>query len=460
MADGFEQLGEALAGLGGVNEAQRESAALRGAQTRNAMEEARARVIKNVANSRLEAALGDIMAGNADKEAASYATAAQAGVNLGDLLGGRLKQQEFNTRGRVADPARTEAQAQRDLLSLANSPQETFKAVGSHGYQNVLHPEEGVTQIGGTGAGGGAAAAIQIMEAYGMLDETGHVKPGMEEKAFDVMRSTQATVDAGGVPYRTSANPFSQRGSTPIAPPSGATGAVGPGTAGSSAMPAAPAMAPRTPVASLNEVAGNTREIERQKKLGAGQAEAALSLPAKYAQMRNITQAADVVTQNIDDALANTNWLSSGIAGWATRGIPGSPAFELNRLVDTVKANVGFQGLKNMRYESPTGGALGQVAVKELEFLQAALGNLETAQNPADLAKQLDAVKSHFAQFKQFSEQDFNIAQQMGTTGGFTPPGAGPRGYPSEAEAAAAAQRGEIQPGDKITVGGVSGTWQ
>lgn len=38
--------------------------------------------------------------------------------------------------------------------------------------------------------------------------------------------------------------------------------------------------------------------------------------------------------------------------------------------------------------------------------------------------------------------------------------GSGIRSFASEAEATAAAGRGELKPGDKITIGGVSGTWQ
>jgi hypothetical protein len=70
-----------------------------------------------------------------------------------------------------------------------------------------------------------------------------------------------------------------------------------------------------------------------------------------------------------------------------------------------VQANIGFQELAAMRAASPTGGALGQVAVRELEFLQASLGSLDSAQSPDELKKNLKQVKVHFNNWKKVMEQ-------------------------------------------------------
>ena len=83
-----------------------------------------------------------------------------------------------------------------------------------------------------------------------------------------------------------------------------------------------------------------------------------------------------------------------------------------DRVVDGIKANVGFQQLQQMRYESPTGGALGQVAVQELNFLQSALGSLDTAQDPTQLVDNLKKVRDHYARFKEYAAQDYEIAQE------------------------------------------------
>jgi hypothetical protein len=65
-----------------------------------------------------------------------------------------------------------------------------------------------------------------------------------------------------------------------------------------------------------------------------------------------------------------------------------------------------------MREMSPTGGALGQVAVQELNMLQATLGNLDPNQSRAEVDKKLQQVRTHYENWKRVMEQ------QAGSTGG------------------------------------------
>jgi hypothetical protein len=62
----------------------------------------------------------------------------------------------------------------------------------------------------------------------------------------------------------------------------------------------------------------------------------------------------------------------------------------------TLKANLGFDRLQQMREASPTGGALGQVAVQELEALQASVGSLEVGQSQSELKRNLDKIDKHY----------------------------------------------------------------
>ena len=57
--------------------------------------------------------------------------------------------------------------------------------------------------------------------------------------------------------------------------------------------------------------------------------------------------------------------------------IGGTEARNLSKTIETVSATIGFDRLQRMRDESPTGGALGQVAVQELEALRATMGSLD-----------------------------------------------------------------------------------
>jgi len=74
--------------------------------------------------------------------------------------------------------------------------------------------------------------------------------------------------------------------------------------------------------------------------------------------------------------------------------IPGTQARDTAALVDTIKANIGFDRLQQMRDASPTGGALGQVSEFENRLMQATLGNLELSQTQDQFLQNLDRVRN------------------------------------------------------------------
>ena len=88
--------------------------------------------------------------------------------------------------------------------------------------------------------------------------------------------------------------------------------------------------------------------------------------------------------------------LTTGVGAQLLRGIGGTKAGDLDKLSETVRSNIGFDRLQRMREESPTGGALGQVAVQELTALQASLGSLSTEQSPAQLLRNLERLEEQY----------------------------------------------------------------
>lgn len=117
--------------------------------------------------------------------------------------------------------------------------------------------------------------------------------------------------------------------------------------------------------------------------------------------IRGIKERADLVVGKVDDALKNIGPLSTGVTGQMLGKIPATAAYNLEKQIDTIKANIGFGELQAMRQASPTGGALGQVAVQELNMLQAVLGSLDKGQSPDELVKSLKAVKTHYQNWKK-----------------------------------------------------------
>jgi hypothetical protein len=121
-------------------------------------------------------------------------------------------------------------------------------------------------------------------------------------------------------------------------------------------------------------------------------------------QLQRGISRANTVISKVDEALNKVGFFSTGIHGAVLGNIPGTNAYNLERTLDTIKANIGFEQLEQMRAASPTGGALGSIAVRELDFLQAAIASLDKGQGRADLEKNLAAVKTHYMNWKNAVE--------------------------------------------------------
>lgn len=109
---------------------------------------------------------------------------------------------------------------------------------------------------------------------------------------------------------------------------------------------------------------------------------------------------ARTVISTVDRALGRANdWTT----GWGSvlANVPSTDARGLRGDLVTIKANLGFDELQAMRAASPTGGALGQVAVQELEALQATLGALDQAQDDTDVRRNLEQIGRHYTNWYQ-----------------------------------------------------------
>lgn len=126
---------------------------------------------------------------------------------------------------------------------------------------------------------------------------------------------------------------------------------------------------------------------------------------------------AKVVIDKVDEALKRTGFFTTGLTGEMIGKVPGTPAYNLEKTIDTIRANIGFKELADMRAASPTGGALGQITVRELEFLQAAIANLDKGQEETQLRQNLNAVKTHFENWKK--AMDMAAGKTPGASGDF-----------------------------------------
>lgn len=106
----------------------------------------------------------------------------------------------------------------------------------------------------------------------------------------------------------------------------------------------------------------------------------------------------ELVKTNIEDAreLAKSAPFYNPAVGFGAErlsNVGGTNAANLKQITNTIRGNIGFDRLQRMREESPTGGALGQVAVQELQALQATLGSLEQSQSREQFLRNLNRVE-------------------------------------------------------------------
>jgi hypothetical protein len=133
-------------------------------------------------------------------------------------------------------------------------------------------------------------------------------------------------------------------------------------------------------------------------------------------QRRSAIENAGSVLKEVQDAKGMVGWNTAGVGG-SLAFLPATDARNLGAKLQTIKANLGFDRLQQMRAESPTGGALGQVAVQELAALQATVASLDQMQSPTQLGTALDKIENHYTKWRNVMEQA--RSGQGGASGGW-----------------------------------------
>jgi hypothetical protein len=162
------------------------------------------------------------------------------------------------------------------------------------------------------------------------------------------------------------------------------------------------------PGAVAAEIPKNLQETERQKVVGRETGERQANSGKALAALQSADEKSSILVDTVTRAKALVGPMTTG-AGALLSNIPGTSARDLSALTDTLKANAGFQELQTMRDNSPTGGALGQVAVQELAMLQATVTSLDQAQTPEQFMQALN----NFEQFVVGSKERRRAAYEQ-----------------------------------------------
>ena len=123
----------------------------------------------------------------------------------------------------------------------------------------------------------------------------------------------------------------------------------------------------------LERMAGGPAEAEAQAAASQRQEQQALGSRAGNVVLEDIRRVQKIAQES--------NIPIAGPIGSVLAKVPGTNAYDVSALAQTIRANIGFDRLQQMRDASPTGGALGQVSNQEIATLQSVLGNLDQSQS-------------------------------------------------------------------------------
>lgn len=116
---------------------------------------------------------------------------------------------------------------------------------------------------------------------------------------------------------------------------------------------------------------------------------------------------------------------ANGGVGWGSlmKMVPEGSSRTVQQRLTTIRANIGFDELVNMRNNSPTGGAVGQLSDRELMNFQAVHGSLDQKQNVDELKRSLTSVGNFYANIGTRAQQDMQWVKtrnaEFGTVVGY-----------------------------------------
>lgn len=145
--------------------------------------------------------------------------------------------------------------------------------------------------------------------------------------------------------------------------------------------------------------------------VAARQAEGGNDVTSPYSDERR-TRVRDTITEILgqkqpDDTYAGgmLSGATTGLGGSIAQRIPGTDARYLRGKLSTLKSGIAFGELTEMREASKTGGALGQVAVRELELLENALGAIDQGLKDEHLAQELEKITGSLDRWERAKTQ-------------------------------------------------------
>ena len=167
-----------------------------------------------------------------------------------------------------------------------------------------------------------------------------------------------------------------------------------------------------TPQATLPQVADAAGTIKQAEAAGTTTGELStkreFDRPTAQARLDSILQKTDFFIKKAGDIAADPSLSrATGMMAYIP-SIYGGEAKTVEHAIDSLKAQIGFQELNDMRSSSPTGGALGNVTERELAFLQNSLLSLELSQSSEQFRENLLDIIEYAQGMRSRLQRAFN----------------------------------------------------
>ena len=163
---------------------------------------------------------------------------------------------------------------------------------------------------------------------------------------------------------------------------------------------------------------GTKQAAEEEAAAKAANNKRSQKLIASSILINDADRALQIAAENKDSFFKQT----TGLIGTLASSLPGTPAHSVFTSLQSVKAQIGFDKLQQMRDASPTGAALGPVSDFENRLLQATYGSLEQSQDYDQFVHNLERVKKIYAavvnaEFGEGTPEEINaspLAKELG----------------------------------------------
>jgi hypothetical protein len=172
----------------------------------------------------------------------------------------------------------------------------------------------------------------------------------------------------------------------------------------------------------VRNVGGQIQAGAFAKGVGEQDADFVGKFPKVHLSYKSFVNKTDNVLGIIDRAI---NSVGPNTTGWMgiRRVLPADAARELENDLKTIYANVAFAELNDMRANSPTGGALGNVTERELDLLASTQGSLDQMQSGKRVKENLEIIRRNLSEIKRLRSEAFAMdyaryRKLMGAEGG------------------------------------------